>query len=839
VALGRLSRISTKGVAERRGRSALTVTGIALGVAIFFGVSVSNATVDRAFTALLGSPGGVADVVVRPLASGSRIAGSAPTLPAGLVPATAKLAGVHSAEGLLETQVVAGRVGLTVDGWDMAKFQGTLSAGRLPRKGEDGIALDARESVVFHAQVGAVLDLRATGGAALAPVAVRVTGILKSGSPIPGAATAVAPIGLAELLRGDAGHPVVSEIAVELDSGVDIPNWIARHTGELGPGVALVGQSVLVNNVRGDSRIEEDGFSGVAAISLFVGGMLIELTLSTSVLERTRRYAVLRALGASRAQVLGLVLGEAMVLGVIGCVVGLGVGLGIGVGLVGVTSSLIGVHLAGIAIPGSAVALGVAVGLVMTLVGSLVPAWRAARAPVVAALREDVTRHQRSLRGAALGVGLLVVGCVLLPLSGGDAAVRTLASAAVLVGSVLVVPLLLGPVAFVVGAVTRRLSPGVGRVGVMHLVKERNRSAFTAALIMVVVALGVAMATGIGTIRQAQDRQIRDQLGADLRLFAAGFPPTLINQIKAIPGVAEATPLTFGNASPYLTRHPTLVIGLDIVDPATYFADAGFAWDVGSDGAAAAALGRGGRILLPDSTAADLGVHEGDQILVNTAAGPRPFTVAGLFTTIIRDPALVVSDADGSRILGPGHLPTEVDVFDRPGAQLTQVLGAAVALLRRTRTPYTTQLGAKDRAENYGYIGHVTRVYGAILGVALLIGGLGLANTLAMSVIERRREIGVMRALGTHRRGIGALVLVEAATLTGVAYVLGLPLGVLLGAFVSRQLGTSFGFTPHQAIPWATFPTLLAVGVLVVLGAAAVPAHRAASLDPVLAIRLE
>jgi putative ABC transport system permease protein len=282
-----------------------------------------------------------------------------------------------------------------------------------------------------------------------------------------------------------------------------------------------------------------------------------------------------------------------------------------------------------------------------------------------------------------------------------------------------------------------------------------------------------------------------------------------------------------------------MAVAMMVVQPDTYFRSGGFAWTKGSDAAAATALGRGDSVLLPDQVAKKIHAHTGDRILINTLAGPRPFTVSGLYVALVRDAALVVGEVDGPRTLGTGHPPTEIDVYVKPGVVPAALEARLVSQLERPGVAFFPELGATDRADNLRATDRFTSIYAAILGVALVIGMLGLANTLAMSVIERHREIGVLRAIGTYRRTVGSLVVVEAATLTAVAYALGIPLGALLGAILMRSLGVSFGFTPHFLFPWSTLPALGVVGAIVAIAAAALPARRAAAIDPVSALRFE
>src|SRR5439155_4715315 len=347
-----------------------------------------------------------------------------------------------------------------------------------------------------------------------------------------------------------------------------------------------------------------------AAITLFVGAFLIYLTLSMAVIERTRMYGTLRALGATSRQVRRVVMREAIALGAVSIVVGLLVGLGLAVGLLALVGKLFQLDLPGLQITPGAVIGSVVVGATVTALSALIPARRAGRLAPIEAMKGDYARDTRLGRMWIFGAVVLVLSVALF--LGSDSPAASSAVIGILLGAVLLVPLLLRPVSQLLGRLTNRMARGVGEVAVLHLAKERSRSAYTLALVMVV--LGMLFATGglFLSIRSGLGEIIDRQFGADV--FAQPRTPddgTLQAKLASAKGVARVTPIRFGITTAFDSKGKRHEIFVRTIEPDSYFAVSSFFWKNGDDGDAKAALVKGGSILVAGQVARELDVKVG------------------------------------------------------------------------------------------------------------------------------------------------------------------------------------------------------------------------------------
>ena len=405
----------------------------------------------------------------------------------------------------------------------------------------------------------------------------------------------------------------------------------------------------------------------------------------------------------------------------------------------------------------------------------------------------------------------------------------------IVVGSVLLVPPLLKPLARLLGALTTRLSRG-GRIPVMHLVKERSRSAYTLALIMVVLAMAYSLAAANTSMHQALDEVFDRQYRTDFIAFRSG-PPYQAAELATIsrqPHMRAVTALGFGR-----TSVAGRIANVVTIDPQSYFAMLSFAWRDGDDESAREALSRGGAALVPADLAKRAGAGRGDPISLRTPTGSRTMIVAGTFARFgfLQDMGVIVGTADGPAfgVLGPVAL----RVNAAPGASATDILEDLTSI-PATNFAYTNLRTVADLKEDViGNVDRYFRLFFAVVLVALIVGLLGLANTLGMSIFERTREVGVLRATGMQRGQIGSMVVIESITLALAAFVLAIPLGMMQAQLLTNgtreQLG--FGGGGAQPIAWLVPVGVLAIAVAAL--AALLPARRAAGVEVVDALRFE
>lgn len=848
-----LAGVGARSLAHRKGRSALTAIGIVLGVAILFGVLVTNASLDRAFRDLVDryrQPWN--DVAVRPIGANDA------TMPADLADRARALPdvvavspGIGFGVTLPDIKRASEQDGssplLFLIGVDFDRL-GTLTRGK-NRLAEGRYATAADEVVVsshpppeWHATVGSELHIATASG----DRRVRVVGRYEERpADDPVTRHAFARIEFVQSLFGHGN--VIDGITVDIRDGVDRDRWIAEHADALGPGVRIVAGGGGFAGFRPVLTTIQSSLTFVAAIALFVGAFLIYLTLSMAVVERTRLYGTLRALGATRRQVRRIVLVEATVLGVASTLAGMVLGLGMSVLLVRALSSLLRLSRPSVTLTVAPAVIALTAGVVTTVLSAWIPARRAAALAPVTAMRGEHQAGAQLGRAWIAGVAFSLLGAA-LALTVKGVTGMALSTFAMLTGVVLLVPVILRPLARLLGGVTRRAEPGVGEVAVMHLVKERSRSAYTLALVMVVFAMVFSIAAANASMSAALTQTIDKQFGSDLRAWSPnGFEPELLDAVRSTPHVAMLSEVRFGNVKVTTEREPNArgfsVRSSDeqlaIIDPATYFQVAGFVWTEGNDEDVKSAFREGGGVVVGGPVAARLGIHRGDTLLLATTQGPKPFRVAGLYAGFGGDnqPAFI-GLRDGRTLFAAGKvsgLAINVDKGTRP-ADVQRALWATPAA-KKFGLFVETASAAKAQAQSQ--LGGFFRVFYAVLLVAALVGLLGLTNTLAMSVLQRLREIGILRAIGTRRRQVRNMVVVEAATLVLVALLLALPLGWVLSVLFVRSATDALGFTAPYVYPWAWVPGVGFLALLIGGLGAIAPARRASRLDVVTALAYE
>ncbi len=843
-----LSSLGSKSLAHRKGRSLLTGLGIVLGVAILFGVLVSNATTQKGVDNLIEDFTGKADVVAMPIGSFDA------KVPAGTI---------EKIEGLPEVKDVVGEFGfgsvlpdklvpedkreesggngfssdfaeVFVNGIVPAEAQKIqtfeFAEGTFARPGADEVVITKTLSDEIDVGMGDTIDIDGRAE----DRTLRVVGILaKKGAGRAGDGHSLfTSIGLARRMDGE-GPESFSGASVILNGGTDVDDWIDAHR-DATPGVRFQNAETLARGFREFLNVFGTFLTFFAAITLFVGAFLIYLTLSMAVIERTRMYGTLRALGASRKQVRRVVLTEAVALGVVSSIIGLALGLALALGLLQLIGSLFDLDFPGLVVQPAAAITALLVGLIVTTISALIPAVRASKLAPVEAMKGDYARDTKLGRAWMVGVGLVLVSIallLLLPPPGG-----TVAVIGILFGAVLLVPLLLRPLASMLGRITNRMARGVGDIAVLHLTKERSRSAYTLALVMVVMAMLFATGGMFLSVRAGINELVESQFGADLFVESRGPDDgSLQGYLEARDDIGIVSPTRFGIASTTDPEGEKEEVFVNTIEPGSYFAVSSFYWKDGDDKAAKTALERGGSVLLSDEVARTYEVERGDKFEIETARGKVKFDIAATYAASFGPPEITMGIKDAREHLTVGR-PNGYLVNVAEGRDPVKVGERLEALTNRQ---LGTETAAQAQKEASSEVATFFQIIYAILLIAAIVGLLGLANTLAMSVLHRFREIGILRAIGVTRSQTWRMVLVESATMGLTAFVLALPLGFLLTYLVVQVAGDGFGTGINAVYPWLWIPFVFLFGVLIAVVAAIAPGRRAARLHVVNALQYE
>lgn len=576
-----------------------------------------------------------------------------------------------------------------------------------------------------------------------------------------------------------------------------------------------------------------------AVIALFVGTFLIFNTFAMLVAQRGRELALMRAVGASRGQVLRSVLAEAVIVGLLGSTIGLAAGYGIAAALQSALNSL-GVELPDgpVLVTGWTVLWSYLAGVTITVVAALVPAMRASRVAPVEALRETAAPITRALtKTTIVGIVLAVIGAAVTgyALTGiGDSTLPVLGGgvAAVFLGVALLSPLLSRPIVAVLG---RPLSWGAAsRLGRRNAGRSPGRTAVTAAALMVGLAL-VSAVSVFGTSLQASiDKSLNESLGADVIINTqanqeptgnVGFDPKALDQVRQIDGVDNAIP---GHVNRAIIDGRDEFLYASDIDRATRLF--GITAETGK------VTGLGERDLLVDErTAKDRGWEVGSTVEIHLAkGGEQDWTVAGVYEQNPTVAGIMLPVSAVSLFDGPLAFQGLVNIDDDADSaavldEIESVMAAYPLVSVLDREAYNDQVS--------GQVNVLIYVVTGLLALALLIAVLGIVNTLALSVIERTRELGMLRAVGLSRWQTTRMVTTESVVIAGFGGLLGLAVGTVLGVALTRAL-ESQGVTVID-VPEIRLAVFFVVALIAGVLAALWPAIRAARLNMLRAIAAE
>ena len=847
-------RVTLRGVRAHAVRFGLSVLAVTLGVAFVAGTFALRTMMSDTFHGIVDATA-PADAYVQ---GADEVAGGGSSMGMGVGPqrnpvpvdladrlgsvdgvrtALADVSGsivLVGADGTAVQSTQAPSMGVAFDERDPVM---TLTDGRVP-VGDHEVALETATLESSGLAVGdatrVVLDGQVRD--------VDVVGAVDLGGPMAGATIVLLPVDVARAVYAPDG--TVATISVFGDEGLteaELAAVVQRalDADPLGASARAVPGQDLRDEVAGDI----DAMLGFvtsfllifAVISLFVGGYLISNTFTMSVRQRVREFALLRALGASPVQVFAVVVGQAAVVGLVGSALGVLAGLGL-VSLLRVGFEQMGMDLVGdIPVDPTSVVLCLVLGTLVSAVAAAVPARRAALVAPVEAMRGEVTVPERSLRlRGALGGAVVALGAgavLWAALRPADAAAEPLlgiGAGVVLVGVLVAAPSLARAVLRVLALPFVRTLPPVGRLAQGNVVRNPRRTAATAGALVIGMALvggvSVIAATGQGSLAKV----VESSTDADLVLRSATsmIPAGAVTDVEGLPqvGRADAIAYTIGGVSPAPGQRPGA-------------SDAGTIGGFGDGvvgGVIAVEVVDGDPAALDDTHAVvntyvvgdDWAV--GDRITVTTPVGSRDLTVAAVVESRVLGTSVLVT-RDLLDVLAPGQAQTIDTVFvdaapgttpDELRSAITDVVAPYVVVSVQDRDEFVDQMAAQ--------VDQILVVLYALLGLSLVIAVLGIVNTLALSVIERTREIGLLRAVGLGRLQLAGVVTVESVLTAVFGTLLGLAVGVGLASVMPRVYAEEGLDT--LVVPWDGIALMVGLAVVVGVLAALWPGARAARL---------
>jgi putative ABC transport system permease protein len=835
-------KATLKSVLAHKLRLALTALAVVLGVAFMAGTFVLTDTIKHTFDTLFSQTSAGKDAVVRgvaPYGNGNGDFGNnRPLTPESLLTTVRSIPGVAQADGSVGGEVVAlDKGGKTFNShaptlafsWLPDPKLSTLSlrSGRAPVT-DDEVTVDGATARKEHFALGDHITIIGTQG----PASYAVVGITRFGSTdnLAGATLVSFDLPTAERVTGKPGY--LSEIDVSARPGTSSEALLSAIGARIPKGFEVLTGAEVASQQAATVTSGLNQFNTVllvfAGIALFVGAFLIFNTFSILVGQRTRELALLRAIGASRRQVNASVLGEAFITGLVGSAVGLGLGVALAAGLYSLLSAL------GVSLPRSTLqfetrtaVVGLVVGTAVTVVSAVLPSLRAGRIPPAAGLRDDSVLQETSLRRRAV-VGGVVTAVGVLVLAGGlFASAGILAvgvgAAVTFIGVAMLIPFAVGPMVAVLGRPLPALGV-TGQLGKENAARNPRRTAATASALMVGIALVAAIATLAQSAQASFNGQFDKSVKADYVLSATSFGTIAPAAEPVAASVGSVTAVSaVRSANWHLRRVSEQVTSVDPVGGPQVMS---FVMTEGS----VAALGQGK--VLVDTTVAKNDHYRIGQVLPMgfDATGIQPVTVGGFYKTNQFLGNYVVSN----QLLAANVNRVQDEVIALRTAETTPATTAALKSALHGYANVKVQTSAQFKADQKQQLNTILGIVYALLGLSIVIALIGVVNTLALSVMERTREIGLLRAVGTQRRQLKRMIRVESTLVSVMGALFGLALGVGLGAAVVSALGSSFITT--LAVPVPTIVVVLVLAALFGVAAAVWPARRAAKLDILQAI---
>ncbi|MET9910222.1 FtsX-like permease family protein [Streptomyces sp. NPDC006476] len=855
-------KTSMRNFFAHKGRMALSAIAVLLSVGFVCGTLVFTDTMNTTFDKLFAATSSDVTVSAKGASDSGETTsdnGKPPVMPASVVARVKSAQGVKAAEGTVfstsVTVVDAKKDNLSpssgaptiVGSWNGNDARTMkITSGSAP-KGSEQVMVDADTADKHHLKLGDTLAVISAVGTHDA----RISGIASFQVTNPGAAIFYLDTKTAQqTLVGKTG--VFTNVNVTAASGVSDDQLKRNVVSALGTHykVQTAKETADANqkDVESFMNVMKYAMLGFAGIAFLVGIFLIINTFSMLVAQRTREIGLMRAIGSSRKQVNRSVLAEALLLGVTGSVLGVGAGVGLAVGLMKVMGQL-GMHLstADLTVAWTTPVVGLVLGVVVTVLAAYLPARRAGKVSPMAALRDAGAPAD-----AKAGAVRAVLGTLLT--AGGGFALYLAASAdkatggslwlglgvvLSLIGFVVIGPLLAGGVVRVLGAVLLRAFGPVGRMAERNALRNPRRTGATGAALMIGLALVACLSVvGSSMVASATD-QLDKTVGTDFIIQSDSgqmITPQAVRAVKSTPGLKRVTEYKTTEAD-YTTPDGRTLKNTDITA-----ADPTYATDLRVKTVA----GNLKDAYLPDSMsvhekfAKAHDVHLGSKIRIAFKDGATADLTVRAITSndgLIDAGSKYTSIATLAKYVPADKMPLDQLVFatakdgqqDAAYTSLKSALHDYPQYKVRDQTDYKQAL--KDQ------IGQLLNMIYGLLALAIIVAILGVVNTLALSVVERTREIGLMRAIGLSRRQMRRMIRMESVVIALFGALLGLGLGMGWGATAQKLLALE-GLKVLE-VPWSTLITVFLGSAVVGLVAALIPAFRAGRMNVLNAIATE
>jgi putative ABC transport system permease protein len=848
-----LRYIAMRRFTDGRLRTAITIIGIAAGVSSLIATGAANEAILKGFRSTLEAVGGDADISITTAVLGE--------LPEDVADKAKTVKGVESASpAITEYAKLPDGTRLYVIGVDMAAGDDARGLNAFQQSGSespdameflndpDAVLVSRRFADDQHLKVGDRFPVLAVAGRR----DLHVRGLLEERGPAKafGGQVGVMDIYTAEIIFARGKH--FDRVDVKVSKGANVDDVITGLRAAIGPGPTIGRPERKGRATEKMLRSLQVGLYMGSMVSLTVGLFLVFNTMSFAVAQRRREIGTLRAIGVSRPAIAFLFTVEAAVYGAIGSAVGIGGGFllarqTVKTALKGINTAYLSVNASDAHVPRSIIVLGLLMGVAGSVVAALVPAIEAAMVPPVDALRRDRMPRQEkvpTLPGRFLGLGIacLAIPLLRLPLVGDAPVWGNFAMGCINLGAAIAAPT-------AIDVIHRLLSPPIsaifgapGRVALAGLVRARRRSGVAAGAVLIGISLVLCLDTFVASFRGALTTWIDHSIPADLFVTQGSATIGIANTpmdmrtgdiVRHVPGVAEIQPVRLVWTE--LLNEHTGIYGFDWAHYSQR------AHPIFTDGDLASATPKilAGGVVMSDNFARRVHMHRGDHLSIPTAQGPQDVEIAGVMVDYSSDRGTVMMDRSTFIRMFHDELVDSFDTYVTPGADIDTVRKAIEKALPATGDAQVFSNGTLRKAVFQVIEDFFSLVY-VLLAISVVVGVLGVVGTLLAQVLDRTRELGILRAMGASRGQILASVAIEAGLLALTGVLLGVPAGMFMGLCFVEVVGvqaTGWVFPPVYPVVFALVTSLVSIAFASLGGL--FPAERAARLDIVEAIGYE
>jgi putative ABC transport system permease protein len=824
----------------RPGRTALTTLAITLGVALIFGLNGILPGMTTVFTQTLFAAVGQVDLTVTSSSGGTFDLG-VPDQVSSVPGIAATTPSVRRSVGMPTGSPVGAITLVGIEPFSSPKVDTLkLSAGRLLHEGDAGdavIGYDTAQTLGLH--VGSTLKIPTVAGTE----SFTVVGLLANGSS-PSAPEVYVTLSDAQRMTGVGNK--INTVEARFAPGADRAAVEAAVRRKVGSDYTVGGVSNQ-SSLLASLQVANYMFTFFGLFALIMGGFIILNTFRTLVAERRHDIGMLRAIGADRRVILGLFLIQGVLQGALGTAVGIAVGFALTLGALAFYNPFMRsiLHLNVTITPSYSTGTWMAailLGIGVTVLSAVIPARQAARITPLEALRPQIASVEERHQSMWVWVGWVMIALCVPMMASRQIGFVGLGAAAALAGLVLVAPMLIAPLASALSYVIRPFAPATADLSTSNVTRQPGRAAATAAAILVSLAVVVSVLGVVTSLYAGFFDYINKSLGSDFVLIPSGLilggshvgaDQAFIQRIADTPGVGTVATMRLGQGE--IGKTQVQVVG---IDPVQYPKVASFTFSQGSGSSDIAKLSAGRTMLVNGITSGQQGLSVGTRVPLQTPNGLQYYTVVGVATDYLNAKLSTVYISQDN-LKKDFNVTSNVLVLAnaRAGAPKPAVK-AALGRLVANYPQFVLYDSATFKASQVQIFSQSFVVFDVLIAMFALPTLLALLNTLAISVLARTREIGMLRAVGTTRGQVRGMVVAESLLLATVGVVFGIAGGVALGYALVYALNSTLYVMPYY-FPWGGIVVAVVAGFSFALLAAIIPARTAARLDIVTALHYE